>query len=271
MAKCINTSHPDFIRLEKESGMDSFVLEVAVSDWQSIRNTDEFPSLKDITAPNQVQYVLKAVDILSSDKAKQVFEKGRKNSWSLDKVLTELQVPKEQKQLILDKDIAGREEIITSLLADSTFVVEINTAKKQPDRDNTTDGFVLGNKYYTRGYSSTGEQRFEVAVIIDTQNFQMWKPDTFTTPKEITKEQYLKAREQASENTRYYANLTVPGGTNYTESEIATPAITPSIKGHAQFSTDNGIGWFRSDDKHPFTGFLEDLIASGTIKKVPCG
>lgn len=48
-------------------------------------------------------------------------------------------------------------------------------------------------------------------------------------------------------------------------------AITPSIKGHAQFATDNGIGWFRSDDKHAFTGFLEDLIASGTIKKVPCG
>lgn len=207
MAKCINTSHPDFIRLEKESGMDSFVLEVAVSDWQSIRNTDEFPSLKDITAPNQVQYVLKAVDILSSDKAKQVFEKGRKNSWSLDKVLTELQVPKEQKQLILDKDIAGREEIITSLLTDSVFVVEINTAKKQPDSDNTS----------------------------------------------------------------YYSGLTVPGGTNYTENEIATPAITPAIRGHAQFSTDKGIGWFRSDDKHPFTGFLEDLIASGTIKKVPCG
>ena len=48
--------------------------------------------------------------------------------------------------------------------------------------------------------------------------------------------------------TEYYSNLTVPGGTNYTENEIATPGITPSIKGHAQFSTDQGIGWFRSDD-----------------------
>lgn len=26
-------------------------------------------------------------------------------------------------------------------------------------------------------------------------------------------------------------------------------AITPSIKGHAQFATDNGIGWFRSDEQ----------------------
>lgn len=50
--------------------------------------------------------------------------------------------------------------------------------------------------------------------------------------------------------TQYYSSLTVPGGANYTENEIATPAITPSIKGHAQFSTDNGIGWFRSDDRN---------------------
>lgn len=56
-------------------------------------------------------------------------------------------------------------------------------------------------------------------------------------------------RNYGTKNTEYYSNLTVPGGTNYTENEISTPLITPSIKGHAQFATDNGIGWFRSDDK----------------------
>ena len=50
-------------------------------------------------------------------------------------------------------------------------------------------------------------------------------------------------------NTDIYSNLTVPGGTNYTENEIATPDIIPNIKGHAQFATNKGIGWFRSDDK----------------------
>ena len=65
--------------------------------------------------------------------------------------------------------------------------------------------------------------------------------------------------------TQYYSNLTVPGGTNYTENEIATPAITPSIKGHAQFATDKGIGWFRSDDK--FKSEIDKSIDSG--KKVP--
>lgn len=49
---------------------------------------------------NQIDYVLKSVSILQSDKAKQIFEKGRKNLWSLDKILTELAIPKEQKQLV---------------------------------------------------------------------------------------------------------------------------------------------------------------------------
>lgn len=55
--------------------------------------------------------------------------------------------------------------------------------------------------------------------------------------------------EPIERNTAHYSNLTVPGGTNYSENEIATPGIVPSIKGHAQFSTDNGVGWFRSDEQ----------------------
>ena len=57
------------------------------------------------------------------------------------------------------------------------------------------------------------------------------------------------AQQKGNNTTQYYSNLTVPGGTNYTENEISTPLITPSIKGHAQYSTDNGIGWFRSDNQ----------------------
>jgi len=49
-----------------------------------------------------VNYSLKAVNILSSNKAKQVFAKGEKNGWDLNKILTELAIPKEQKQIILN-------------------------------------------------------------------------------------------------------------------------------------------------------------------------
>src|SRR5690606_38064536 len=137
-----------------------------------------------------VDYQLKVNDILVSDKAIQWFKKRDKAQWQDDQFWTklqqDLQIPKEQVELLKSLNVENpynREELITSLLANYSYTIEINTAKK----------------------------------------------------KEVP--------------TKYYSNLTVPGGTNYTENEIATPAITPSIKGHAQFSTDKGIGWFRSDDK----------------------
>jgi len=181
-----------------------------------------------LRAQTDVRYSLKAVDILSSDRAIQMFAKGQKNGWPLSKILTELQIPKEQKQIILDKDITDREEIITSLLADNSYTVEINTAK-QPE----------------------------------TESLNRQIQDGEIDPSAI---EYLNKDKQV--NTQYYSNLTVPGGTNYTENEIATPAITPNIKGHAQFATDKGIGWFRSDDKsegstltEAFTGdFAEDNL-----------
>lgn len=63
--------------------------------------------------------------------------------------------------------------------------------------------------------------------------------------------------------TTYYSGLNVKGGTNYRENEIKTPGIIPTIKGHAAFSTDEGIGWFRSDDLEP-----RNLYASNEGKEI---
>ncbi len=166
---------------------------------------------------------LKAVQILNSDKAKQVFDKGHKNNWTLDKILSELAIPKEQKELIKELNQVDLDKIITDLLANYSYTVEVNTAKEH---------FVVNE------YNPESDQ--------------------------------FEDRDYGSKNTEHYSNLTVPGGTNYTENEISTPLITPSIKGHAQFATDNGIGWFRSDDKIEFLD-KEDLIRKGIIKQVPCG
>lgn len=152
----------------------------------------------------EVNFELKAINILSSDKAKQVFDKGAKNNWALDKILSELQVPKEQVDLIKSLSTSNREEILINLAANYSYTIEINTAKA-------------------------------------TYNIEPEESEFYTDNGTIS--------QQKGQNTQYYSNLTVPGGTNYTENEIATPAIIPSIKGHAQFSTDSGIGWFRSDDK----------------------
>ena len=74
----------------KRSGVDDLAMQVAYRKYDNNTN------------PNAVNYSLKAVNILMSNKAKQVFAKGEKAKWSLDKILTELAVPKEQKALLLD-------------------------------------------------------------------------------------------------------------------------------------------------------------------------
>lgn len=68
---------------------------------------------------------------------------------------------------------------------------------------------------------------------------------TVTVKRSMAKEK----TSLAPDPTQFYSRLTVPGGINYEENEIATPQIVPSIAGHARFATDNGIGWFRSDEK----------------------
>jgi hypothetical protein len=174
---------------------------------------------------SEVKYSLKSVDILLSDKAKQVFDKGNKNNWSLEKILTELAVPKEQKQLLLDLGLKDREQLALELASKYGYSVEVNTAK-------TTE--------YNNEHSD------EVEDIMSPNS---------PTGSHI-------------ENTSFYSNLTVPGGTNgsYREENFITPNIVPSIQGHAQFSTEHGIGWFRSDEQRFNSLELSRLHNEGKFK-----
>ena len=206
------------------SMQQEFDFGTSYSIFDRVSSGDEMPI-------NNVNYTLRAADILLSDKAKQVFAKGEKNKWSLDKILTELAIPKEQKQLLLDLGITDREQLALELASKYGFSVEINTSKSKSMFSNSPSGYtsdisfdVNGNKYASVGAGTEFESYFSNGVS-------------------ITREDFLAALELSSEtNTSYYSNLTVPGGTNYTENEISTPLITPAIKGHAQFSTDKGIG-----------------------------
>jgi len=205
---CVNKALPEFKELAKESGINEAILAAKVSVWQSENGLDKFPTRFDLDNKhnNDVNYTLSAISILSTNKAEQVFTKGKKNGWDLNKVLTELNIPKEQKKIILDSGLSTIDEILVSLLANNSFVVEVNITKDKVSTDKT--------------------------------GMQPWELD-----------EYGNTNDAIEKNTQHYSNLSVSGGTNYTENEISTPAIIPSIKGHAQFSTDNGIGWFRSDEQ----------------------
>jgi hypothetical protein len=160
---------------------------------------------------------LKATNILQSPKADQFFNAVAKNKITGDffwkKMQADLGIPKEQIELLKQYNTTDRNELITNILADYSYAIEINIAEQT-------------NKEFGESQGYDEQELTERGIDINR-----------TYP------------------TQYYSNLTVPGGTNYTENEIATPAITPNIKGHAQFATDQGIGWFRSDEKPKYTHF----------------
>ena len=52
MSNCVNISHPDFVKLEQATGINSVELEELVSDWQEENNTDEFPTKEDLLGEN---------------------------------------------------------------------------------------------------------------------------------------------------------------------------------------------------------------------------
>ena len=105
---CTNINHKQIQDWAMEFNKTPEYIGAIVSLWQESNNRlDEFPSklwmenqIKSSNKENEVNFSLKSVEILSSPKADEVFRKGDKNNWSIDKILTELAVPKEQKQLI---------------------------------------------------------------------------------------------------------------------------------------------------------------------------
>lgn len=211
---CININSSEYKQLLKDSGFKPEILKAKISLWQDVNGFDSFPTLKDLGInPSTVNVALKSLDILTSDKAEKLFKTLEKNKvadnifWT--KVQQDLAIPKEQVEILKSFDTKDRNQLITDLLSNYSYTVDINTAQKQ-----------------IKSVSNPGE----------------WSDNEIDN---------FFAEEFSTEtgNTMYYSNLTVPGGTNYTEQEIATPDITPSIKGHAKFATDKGIGWFRSDDK----------------------
>ena len=86
-----------------------------------------------------------------------------------------------------------------------------------------------------------------------TQNVEIETAQFLTEniPEDIARELIESgdvSKDKLYANTNYYESLTVPGGTNYKEIEVVTPNVAAYLKGHAEFSTDNGIGWYRVDE-----------------------
>ena len=131
MVNCINTNTEEFKSLATATNLNPKILAAKISLWQENNGLDKYPTLKDLSKKEEVNYNLKAINILSTDKAEQVFAKGRKANWPLEKIFTELQIPKEQKQLILNlsNDVSKTKNITESgLIAELKKVIPQNEA-----------------------------------------------------------------------------------------------------------------------------------------------
>lgn len=144
-------------------------------------------------------------------------------------LLNELKIKRALK-LSSGKDLYYISASSTDRYTGKTFAIEEEVSLV----DNTKRGLldkVLGKnkqeKVVNTVYSINGEEVTK----------EQFKEDIDVTTKEIV---IMKKSDK-------YKDLTVPGGTNYTEVEISTPNIKADIKGHAAFATDKGIGWYRVD------------------------
>jgi hypothetical protein len=224
MASCPNYNAPEFVEIEALFGRTRSTLAFH-------KNNEVIPSpelaavLLGMTSPAAVNTTLKIVEALGTDKVQKLYDKFYKNN--PEKFYSELTPLAGKQQVEILKDYNNKnfptslQDMLTGIMAEMSYIVEVNTAKEKPIELFQEEGkWIVGDS-------------FEPLAAFDT------------------KEEAVKYREDfAQKNTAHYSNLTVPGGTAYTENEISTPGITPSIKGHAQFSTDNGIGWFRSDEQN---------------------
>lgn len=164
-----------------------------------------------------------------------------------DKWYSEIEV---KNQLL--KDISLN-DVIVELSSQMSYTVEINTAREKPKTEYGTSYYIKDGYFYQKNDEGFFKQ-------LEGKNNPLI---------EISKEEYEK--NQGS-NTQHYSNLTVPGGTNgsYREQNFETPLIKVP-KSHAQFNTENTIGFSRNDDRQIYTekdvnSLLEIMQKSGILK-----
>jgi len=249
-------------------------LDILVSEYENRPDTDQPMFMK---TPS-VNYSLKIVETLGKIN-RGTFETSKLQGWLND--LQKQGVSNQQLELFKEVAKPGmtKDEIAVAIAAVYSYTVDINIAEETLNlQDKKPDSFNLMGDDYDKS-----ENKYYKHPE-DTENY-------FTSKYEISRSEYSKAQlaygntlKPTTRNTQYYSNLSAPGGTKgkskyegnpdweYQELEISTPLITPSIKGHAQFSTPNGIGWVRVWYNKK-TGVVEiqeiqsDLFQKGRDKK----
>jgi hypothetical protein len=224
------------------------ILKAKIATWMDNNTADRFPTIVELLNLGEVNQTLRVVDALSKIQ-RGLFTQDKLQGWLND--LQKQGVSNDQLEIF--KEVAkpgmSKDEIATSIAATYSYTIEINTATETASGANRIAGYNNDNIDVNSLYIKESDFR---DFIVKDKNGMLLSPIAYKTRQEAQE----AINNIGKKPSQYYSNLTVPGGTNYTENEIATPDITPSIKGHAQFATDKGIGWFRSDETSPYSNTL---------------
>lgn len=176
-----------------------------------------------------------------------LYQRGQKGVF-LSKLQSGLQAPKQQVEMLKawleENNPETLDDMIAGVLAEMTYAIEIQVSQ-YPVNDSEFDfdkefQFVFEGSTYERKKSE------------ETGEIQSFKDNELTLDgiiMQVYNKHLVQIGEREGRPSYHHEESSVSGGVNYRENEIKTPNIIPSIKGHAEFATDKGIGWFRSDDK----------------------
>jgi hypothetical protein len=137
MSYCININHPEYIQLLQNSNLKPAVLKAKIGVWMEENNSTDFPTLEELNVTSgTVNATLKIIDAL---------EKIQRNVFTQDKLqgwINDLQKQGASSQQIeLFKEVAKpgmtKDQIATSIAANYSYTVEINTATKDISKNIT--------------------------------------------------------------------------------------------------------------------------------------
>jgi len=276
---CINILSPDFLDLKKQTGLNEHILAAKIKSWQdrNKRELDEFPTADDLgyiarynfssdIDTNTINYNLKVVDaLLKISENRKTIRLNTKDKPYIEENLTKAlatSVPKAQIKMVFDKlrekgvTSMPVDQLITDLLAENSFAIEISTAVEYTKRDKASgvETFISNGYVYSGVQGIYNRYKLKDSSLEDSSESNV----DFDTEETISETDFETAKKTAvgfKTPSRHFDYVNITGGENYRENAIRTPGILNISSGLGSHITDfsegipDMLGWFRSDDR----------------------
>lgn len=166
---CINVSHPDYKKLEAQSTLAGFELEIAVSKWQDQNNTDVFPTIDQ----------LESTDSLDTEVKEQLLEVLNKNGISVTSmqeymsnyklrtgknITVKALADTARKIIAYDNDSSLPEEAMHMAVASQVGTFDFNRALRLVEQ---TDEYKNNYETYETAYSSLEGETLDRKIRIE--------------------------------------------------------------------------------------------------------